>query len=417
MNINRTYKVSNLNKTYNQTNKIIAATTQIRAWDVWDYSLLVLLVIAVIGNTLTILVMRSKKMRKTNTSLFLTCMAIADISVLSLKFLVFLQKLYKIPLYEFCVIVNFLPDIAAFTSYWLIMITTIERCIAVWYPLKVTQIVTKQRCLILVFILIIFFALISSTQIFCLEKRMDAPHYCKIKGSEGKGIYFTYQRMTYPYIKSALMSWIPSVLGIILNALIIFALTKASKKRHEMSTKNRKNDIDLKSILVKQKNQSIKENVEFKISKFNSQSELELATLPLNQENVEEKNNKYVKVTRIFLSQISQERQITIMLISISLTFLILTLPFSIHELLRKLYPTEQKFKDRFTQRFVLFLLDCLHATNFLLYCLVGKKFRDQLKIILRCKIDSQDKNLGKTSSTYVTNYVSSFNQNKNNYI
>ena len=166
----------------NSTNKTTSITTQTRPWDIWDFLLLGLWIFALIGNTLTILVMRSKKMRKTNTALFLRCLAVADISVLTLKLMVFLQKFYKIPLHEFCVFVNVLPDIAAFTSYWIIIITTIERCIAVFYPLKVTHIVTKKRCLIVVVLMISLFTLLSSTQFFCLEARLDRPHYCRIKG-------------------------------------------------------------------------------------------------------------------------------------------------------------------------------------------------------------------------------------------
>ena len=144
--------------------------------------------------------MRRKKMKKTNTASFLTCLAFADIIVLTLKFLVFLQKCYKIPLYNFCVLVNILPDIATYTSTWLIIITTIERYIAVSYPLKIAQIVTKIRCLILVAIVISFFSLLSFTQFFCLEARLDRPYYCRVKGFNGTGPYFYYFRTIYPYL-------------------------------------------------------------------------------------------------------------------------------------------------------------------------------------------------------------------------
>jgi hypothetical protein len=394
------YNFNKTTRTYNNT--------VIRDWDIWDFSLLGLWIFALLGNTLTILVMRSKKMRKTNTALFLTFLAAADISVLTLKFLIFLQKLYRIPLYNFCVFVNILPDIAAYTSYWLIITTTIERCIAVFNPLKVTQIVTKRRCIVSVILMISFFSLLSFTQFFCLEVRPDKPHYCRVKGPEGKGPYLFYMKTIYPYIKSALMSWIPSILGIVLNMLIIISLMNASKKRDLISNKNKKSQMKrnenevsrshLKSILKNQKILSKKKNILFK-----SQSDIELSVITSNQDFKDQGSDfRLKKVKKTLMPQISQERQITIMLISISLTFLVFTLPFSIHELFRKLYPTDKKFQNRIAQRTVLFFLDCLHATNFILYCLIGKKFRNELINILTCRKETREKISSKASSVCI---------------
>ena len=340
------YNVSNVSrKIFGRVN---AKSIQLRRqWDVWDYSLFMLLIFALIGNTLTILVMRRNRMKKTNANLFLRCMALADISVLTLKFLIFLQKLYRIPVYQFCIFAIVIADISVFMGHWLIIVTTIERCIAVRYPLDVSQIVTKKRCWIVIVIVIAFFTMLSSTQILCLEARFDEPHYCKIKGVlDESNLRFYYLRTVYPYIKFAFMSWLPSLLSIILNLLIIVSLTSANKNTDtitEASSEARRNAVVL------------------------NKSDLN----PVLENNW---RNKRLEM------QIAQERQITFMLVAISFSFVVLTLPFSIYELLRKLYPHEQKFKNRTVQRVVLFLFDCLHATNFILYCLTGKKFRIELK-------------------------------------
>jgi hypothetical protein len=184
------YNYSLMNGTFrNQLNKTLSKKTQLRPWNIWDFLLMGLWIFALFGNTLAILVMRSKKMRKTHIALFLKYLAVADISVLTLKFLVILQKRYRIPLYQFCMFVNILPDIAAYISYWLIITTTIERFLAVYYPLQVSQIITKKRCLKLIIMILTFFSLLSFTQYFCLEERLDMPHFCQIKG---KCIFFLY---------------------------------------------------------------------------------------------------------------------------------------------------------------------------------------------------------------------------------
>jgi hypothetical protein len=192
------------------------------------------------------------------------------------------------------------------------------------------------------------------------------------------------------------MSWIPSVLGVFLNIMIIFSLTKASNKRDQISNANiRKQDSgksrefdssQLKPILRKKIifDSRTTFQTEKTVSNLISCSDVLVSS---NQDlQAIQKPTQLKKTTRIIIPQFSQERQITVVLISISLTFLILTLPFSIHELLRKLYPKEEKFQNLTTQGIVLFLLDCLHAKNFILYCLIGKKFRNQLINILKCK-------------------------------
>ena len=41
-----------------------------REWDIWDYSLLACLIFGTIGNSLSIIVISAKKLRKTNAALF-----------------------------------------------------------------------------------------------------------------------------------------------------------------------------------------------------------------------------------------------------------------------------------------------------------------------------------------------------------
>ena len=409
--MNLTIKNVNFSKFYYQLNKTAPKVQRgTRYWDIWDYSLLILLIFALIGNTLTILVMRSKKMKNTNTSLFLTFMAIADICVLSLKFLFSMQKLYKIPVYEFCIMINVLPDIVALSSYWLIITTTLERTIAVWYQLKVSQIITKKRCFIFTFIMISFFTLLSSTQIFCLKSLPDAPYFCGIKGTPN-GPYYFYYRTVYPWIKSAFMSWLPSILGIILNGLIIISLRNASKNREILgysknnSCKTRKwstnSKSEIKSILVNKNNH---QSIDFGKPSLSlpKNSSASIDSTKNNSQNLNLKKSPFKKALKVMTLNISQERQITIMLCTISITFVILTLPFSIYELLRKLNPNSLLFKNRISQRIVLFFLDCLHATNFILYCLIGKKFRDELLKIIGCGLAKQKFSHVKTSTTNV---------------
>ena len=282
-----------------------------------------------------------------------------------MKFIINIQKIYRIPIYEFCILVFVLPDIAALTSYWLIITTTLERCIAVLYPLEVKLLITRKRCYIWIFILILSFILISSTQIISLKPLPQTPYFCGIRGTATQGYYY-YYRSGYPYIKAILMSWIPSILGIVLNIIIVVSLTRATKEMKNIRI-NQISSID-------NLNEHLSNTPKFIDEKLKNNEE----------NNSRKKSFKFFKIFHEkIIPKMSQERQITIMLSTISITFVLLTAPYSIYEILRKMNPNSTKFKNRITQRVIIFFLDCLHATNFILYCLTGKKFRQELKIIL----------------------------------
>lgn len=83
------------------------------------------------------------------------------------------------------------------------------------------------------------------------------------------------------------------------------------------------------------------------------------------------------------LSNRSSQKQITVMLMAISISCMVLSFPYSAFELLRKLDFDFKFLKSRQTLRFVLLLIDLNHATNFILYCLTGKKFRAEVKLIM----------------------------------
>ena len=53
-----------------------------REWDFWDYSLLACLIFGTIGNTLSIIVMSTKKLRNTNAALFVSFININFINIL-----------------------------------------------------------------------------------------------------------------------------------------------------------------------------------------------------------------------------------------------------------------------------------------------------------------------------------------------
>lgn len=153
-----------------------------RPWDFWDVSLLFLLVFGLVGNLLSIIVMSRKRMRNTNASLFVTSMAISDCLFLSIKFLSNVIKVHRLPIYSACIVIqNVLPHTTLFVSVWLIIITSLERAIAVLYPFRVAILFSHTRCKCLIAAICIFFFALSNSTTPCLEYNLDKPYYCQIK--------------------------------------------------------------------------------------------------------------------------------------------------------------------------------------------------------------------------------------------
>lgn len=158
--------------------------TATRPWDFGEITLLILLVFGTVGNLLSIMVMRTKRMRNTNAALFVTCMAVSDTALLLLKFIANMIKLYRISIYNLCILIQVIPQAATFISVWLIIITSAERTVAVLVPLKVAIIFSKKRCQIIICAMISFFILLSSSTSLCIHYSKKQPYYCQIRGDQ-----------------------------------------------------------------------------------------------------------------------------------------------------------------------------------------------------------------------------------------
>ena len=95
-------KFSNNLNVGNQTDSKRGSSVN-RPWDFGEVSLLILLIFGTLGNLLSIIVINRKRMRNSTASVFITSIAISDISVLFFKFLSNMIKLYRIPIFSWFV--------------------------------------------------------------------------------------------------------------------------------------------------------------------------------------------------------------------------------------------------------------------------------------------------------------------------
>ena len=106
----------------------------------------IITIIGILGNSMSIIIINQKYFRKQSISLILTCLAISDSMVLLLfvfnkKFMMeFLDRDARAISQECCVIFFWIFRTSKMTSSWFVVLISIERFIAVWFPFKSKEI-------------------------------------------------------------------------------------------------------------------------------------------------------------------------------------------------------------------------------------------------------------------------------------
>jgi hypothetical protein len=201
---------------------------------------------------------------------------LADIILLTFKFLSSVLKIYHLNVYDFCILIYIIiPQTTNFISVWIKIFMTIERTAIIVFPFK--KIFSRQICKIIICCITLIFLLLTSTAGFCSHYDKEKPYLCAIKGGTGS-IYEFYFHSVYQIIKSTLESWLPSIIDFIFTFILILEIRNLSNRRR---------------IIISNRSSSLR-----------------------NQ----------------------KDRQLTIMLLATSISFFLLTLPYSLFELDRKLF-------------------------------------------------------------------------------
>lgn len=117
-----------------------------------------------IGNILSILVFVCTNLKKLSSSYYLAALGITDTCFLLLSLMNWLnfQDINLINLDGVCQIYSFLQGICSFLSVWYVAAFTVERFIAVLYPLKRQSMCTVRRAVI------VLLCLTASSCVFCV---------------------------------------------------------------------------------------------------------------------------------------------------------------------------------------------------------------------------------------------------------
>ena len=301
----------------------------------WIYMSPCLMTFGLVGNILVFVVLSTSSMRRTTTSLYLRFLAVVDVMVLYTALLkTWIYYVFEYDIREqnsiVCKIhiwVSFWTD---YTSTWLLVAVTLERCVSVWFPHKVKLIFTKHKTYIIIVSIMVFMALLSSHFLYGVGLNVKTTdnetvvEFCDFISQS----YYNFHRYIWPWIDYCFYSVFPSFILVFCNIAIIYR--------------------------VKVSSQHILRN---------------------------ESSNSNAIHNRSVASRKSQASSLTAMLLITSTAYVVLTTPVCVMVIYKNIFGSDL---DDAMQSLVWAILSMMqymnNCVNFVLYCVTGTRFRAELR-------------------------------------
>ena len=294
----------------------------------------ILLILGTIGNILSFVILRRKAMLKFSTYYYLAVLAVADTLVLLVGLLrLWIGELTGFDVKDrvdwYCKLTNVLGYTVSDFSVWLIIAVTVERFIVVCYPLKASSMCNIKRARKVILGLFVLMFLMNShffktVGITLHPVGNDLPPVSKCDGDADHLFLIDH---VWPWVDVCIYSFLPFIVIIILNGLIIRQVVHARRHRTAMQSWT----------------------------------------------TYEQRRPSHEGSTRL-----------TLMLLTISFAFLLTTLPMNICNIAtafwnRNPIDMHQITKYKLARTLTELLMYVNHSMNFYLYCAMGQKFRHQL--------------------------------------
>uniref|UniRef100_A0A8D9B780 Thyrotropin-releasing hormone receptor n=2 Tax=Cacopsylla melanoneura TaxID=428564 RepID=A0A8D9B780_9HEMI len=348
-----------------------------------------------IGNILSVFVFFGTKLRKLSSSYYLSALASSDTGFLVTLFAVWLNMI-DIPWFTndgICQISIYLTYVCSFLSVWFVVAFTIERFIAVRYPLHRPSMCTVARAkVILISLTLLALALyspylfISGPQINLDTRQNTTIVYC--------GLVQKWKDLAtlLNHVDFILTLIVPFSLIVVLNTLISRTVWRVARIRRSMINNNNNNKLGVGGTTsagsVNHHHQSVRNN----LTSHNTQKMFQ------NSRRNSAGNSSQTKVTKMLL--IVSSVFICLNLPSYTMRFMIF-----INETLQ--YESEETQNNVVMwQHYCQILFNTNFGINFALYCISGQNFRRSL-VALFCKTKRNKRARREMSQTTVlTDYA-----------
>lgn len=283
-----------------------------------------LLVLGTLGNLLTAGVLVRHRFRPISTSIFLLALALADTVYLyfSSFTLIWFDSMFswspRLHSDWSCRMIGYIFRSAADISSWLIVAVTIERLLAVCVPFQSKRLCSKPRALTAVITIVAIFLCVNSFTFFTykVHDTYNGAQHRLCYINEEHGAITTLIIVLYD---DMCYSFVPATIICLSNTAILVRLAKQQRSRAARQDGG---------------------------------------------------------------SSHGESQRLTVMLITISCVFLLSTLPIcmvSSYYAITKYMKAPGRLNRPLATLILRFLMNCNHAFNFLLYCLSGPPFREEL--------------------------------------
>ena len=234
--------VSQIHQNTTGSSLVATCTLPQLATTLWKVGAPIIISMGTLFNILTIIVLLRKRMRSSSSSRYLIVLAVCDILALNVGLLrLYIREIMKVDIRNLsdagCKIHIFLVYFFTHFSAWVLIFLAVERFIAVWFPFKAKVFCTpKKGTAALVAIGVSLLAI--NAHFFWTMGLISFPwgpneekHFCVIRITE----YPIFHRYIWPWVDAALYSYIPFVVMIVCNSLIIakLLLSRMNKKKTE----------------------------------------------------------------------------------------------------------------------------------------------------------------------------------------
>ncbi|XP_014273511.1 thyrotropin-releasing hormone receptor [Halyomorpha halys] len=343
------------------------------------YYLPTVILFGLIGNILSCIVFLSTHLKMRSSSYYLAALSTADFGfLLSISF-VWLNNNFGIQVYNtngWCQGLVYLSSVCSFLSVWLIVSFTVERFIAVQYPLHRPRMCTVHRAKTVVSVLTGIAVVFNTYSFFTVGMKINEQgEVCEMR--EG---YDEAMRII-SIIDSILTLILPLVLIIIMNTMIMKNLLQFGEnleRSSSFSRNDRKNQFPLQWFTKPNQNT---ETIETPIG---SPSE---ETIPAERRT--DSISRALRMSSVRNSVTTRTQQnITKMLLLISTVFVLLNLPSYIMRLY-SLWHQKTPMSLWCVQQMSVLLYYTNFSINFLLYSMYGITFRKCLRQLVQNKYSS----------------------------
>ncbi|XP_069138625.1 thyrotropin-releasing hormone receptor-like [Argopecten irradians] len=307
----------------------------------WGFPIIIF--IGTFGNVLSFIIMMRREMRQTPTFFYLATLAVADTVVLYLSALkTWIRIMTGFELLHMstaaCKTFIFTIHFSLHLSAWLIVAVTIERFLAVWFPLRANRMCSLSRAKFVTFMIVLTFVLVNVYLFWTAELLLDPS---RPPGSQAICAAYAYENFVcnvFPWVNLLLYSFLPFGILLVFNSLIVVSLVR---------------------------NKGIFSNM-----------------------------TKDDRIARY------RHRRLAFTLLVISFVWIVTTLPRSVYDLLKGRPKTLDEMGNQVLGKVICFILMYInHSINFFLYCLTGQRFRMEfVKFMCQWK---QSKNPPKARLTF----------------